>query len=135
MNRARAACQGCGAPVQHTGARRCGVCWAAWRAAILPRCAACGGGVRARNKYCGPCWEEHKHLARGGPAPPAPPTGPVACPACGLIFRAAIVRSAHTLCGTRCLSARELTARGWRRLATGWALPEPERHWVREEAA
>lgn len=61
--------------------------------------------------------------------PPArrhlPPADPCRCPACGQAFRAPIVRSAHTLMGTRCLTPDELHARGWRRLAGRWMLPGP----------
>jgi hypothetical protein len=68
-----------------------------------------------------------------------PPAAPCRCPTCGQAFRAPIVRSAHSLMGTRCLTPDELYARGWRWLAGRWMLPGPTRadrrvgrtNWVR----
>jgi hypothetical protein len=54
-----------------------------------------------------------------------PPADPCRCPICHQAFRAPIVRSAHSLMGTRCLTPDELYARGWRRLAGRWMLPGP----------
>lgn len=130
-----AACADCGAPLSKVRYARCRPCRLAYQQAHarIARCEACGAPLGdARRRWCQRCYLARRAAGLGThtyvrPAPPETDSGPARCGACGLVFAAPIVRSAHTYwCTGRCLAGWELALRGWRCAGGVWQFPAPD---------